>query len=95
VLQEIMNNPKVTLSVTAATAAMGSSAWLEWIPAGDLGKIATLVGIFASIFILAKVRIEIKKALVELEIAQLEREEKRAVADLRKREGLPVRRIED
>lgn len=77
VTQELVQNPKVVHAVAAATASVGTSTWLSWIPA-DIGKLGTLVGIVLSTVLIVvhitklihdrKIRdIELERQMLELE----------------------------
>lgn len=46
-VKELSNDPRFATATAGATASAGMGTFLEWIP-GDIGKLATVVGIALS-----------------------------------------------
>lgn len=78
-LTDIATSPKTTGVITTLTTTSGLGTWLNFIP-GDIGKLASLVGMFLSIVLIfywiQKAVFEIK--LNRLELERLRRENEKA-----------------
>lgn len=93
-LQELAQNPKIAAGVSTMTAGTGTGTMLDFIP-GDIGKLATLVGIILSVILIRVHLINLKKSKLELEIMKKKEAERLFDIELRRENGKPVRREED
>lgn len=95
---ELAQNDKVAASVAAATASSGAATWFDWIP-GDVGKVATVVGIVLSIVLIythwRKGRAEHRKIMMEIDVLAEREYERLERAKRRRAESLPTRREDD
>lgn len=95
---EVMQNDKVAATVAAVTTSTGTATWFDWIP-GDIGKIATLVGIVLSLVLIVthwrKHQIEYRKIKLEADVLAEKEHERIERAERRRKQGQPVRRDED
>lgn len=78
IASELANNPKVATATAGATASAGMGTMLEWIP-GDIGKLATVIGIILSTVLIINhyrrgklINIDVENAKLQHEKLQLE-----------------------
>jgi len=71
ILMQFGQSPKIAAVASAMTAGTGISTVLDFIP-GDIGKLASLVGIGLSIILIRLHMINIQKGKIELEMKRNE-----------------------
>lgn len=85
-VNEFVSNPKIAGAVSAGTTTTGLGTILDFIP-GEIGKLATLVGICLSLVLIythwRKGRIEYQKTQLEIKIL-MEKEAERLEAAARR-----------
>lgn len=87
--QELVQNPKIASTVSAATTGTGLGTMFDWVP--NLGELATIIGIVLSIVLIythwRKGRIEYKKTQLEISILMEKEAERLENANRRKEEA--------
>ena len=76
-IQQLVTNTKVASGVAVSTTGSGLGTYLDWIP-GDIGKLATLIGIVLSIVLIYSHlrRSHNESVLMKIKISRLARMEK-------------------
>lgn len=89
--QQVLTNPKIAAAVSASTMGTGAGTYLNWIP-GDIGKLATVIGIILSCVLIYT---HLRKFKIEMIILKEKEAERLDRAAYRKRHGEPIRRQDD
>lgn len=93
-IAQVLASPKLGVTVSTMTAGTGLANWLDWIP-DDIGKLATLIGIGLSVVLIRVHLLTVKKLKMEMAVIAQKEAERCALADARRRTGLPTRRADD